>query len=68
MIPNDLNTSDMSKTLGNAIKDDNHNAKDGFKNLLQSNIQCSSIANLEKHFILLRQVLDKEHQLKNNYS
>ena len=50
----------MSKTLGNAIKDDTHNAKDSIKKLLQNKIQCCSIANLEKYFILLCEVLGKE--------
>ena len=53
IICKDLNLSNMSKTLGNAIKDDDHNVKDGAKNLLQSKIQCSSIANFEKYFNFL---------------
>ena len=43
----DLNLSNMPKTLGNTIKDDDHSAKDGIKKLSQSKIQCSPIANLE---------------------
>ena len=68
IISNDLKMSKMSKTLGNATKDDDYNAQDGIKKSLQSKIQHSSITNLEKCFILSCQVLDKECQLKNNYS
>ena len=68
IICKDLNLSDMPKTLGNVMKDDDHNTKDGIKKLLQSKIQHNSITNLEKCFILSCQVLDKECQLKNNYS
>ena len=53
IIPNDLNASDMSKTLGNATKDDDYNAQDGIKKSLQSKIQHSSIVNFKKYFILL---------------
>ena len=49
------------------MKNDGHNEKDGVKKLLQSKIQYSSIANLEKYFILSCQLLDKESRLKNNY-
>ena len=56
IIYKDLNLSNMSKMLGNTIKDKDHNVKHSINKLSQSKI--------EKYSILLCQVLNEEYQLK----